>query len=167
MAGGQAIEFHEIYTKYAPKILAYAIRRSNTEDQAADVVSETFLVAWRKFDQVPRNNEALYWLYGVARKVLASSYRSEARRRRLGESLKQYLANQPDSNEIQLEVIRTRKALSVLNDQERELICLAAWEGLNSTEIAAILEMKPNTVRTQLARARKKLKVKLEEGGVS
>ena len=66
------------------RILGYALRRTACATDAADVAAETFLVAWRRFDEVPAGAETRLWLYGVARRVLANHQRGEVRRERLG-----------------------------------------------------------------------------------
>jgi hypothetical protein len=66
-------------------ILAYALRRTLTRDDAADVVAETFLQAWRRLEQAPEEGSAVrLWLYGIARKVLANHLRGKRRYQRLG-----------------------------------------------------------------------------------
>jgi hypothetical protein len=62
--------FAELYRDHGRFVLAYALRRAVPED-AADVVAETFLVAWRRLDDVPGDGRARLWLYGVAHRVLA------------------------------------------------------------------------------------------------
>ena len=52
-------------------LLAYAVRRVADPADAADVVAETYLVAWRRLDDVPAGADARPWLFGVARRVLA------------------------------------------------------------------------------------------------
>lgn len=42
------------------------LRRSKSPEDAADVLVETYLIAWRKLDAVPRGDEARLWLFGVA-----------------------------------------------------------------------------------------------------
>ncbi|HEY3140934.1 MAG TPA: sigma factor, partial [Acidimicrobiales bacterium] len=76
-------EFEELYRAQVRSLLAYALRRVDHPEQAADVVAETMLVAWRRLDQVPPGDEARLWLFGVARRVLANQRRGSARRDRL------------------------------------------------------------------------------------
>jgi hypothetical protein len=49
-------------------ILGYALRRTTSPDDAADILAETFLTAWRRLDELPSGEEAGLWLYGVARR---------------------------------------------------------------------------------------------------
>jgi RNA polymerase sigma-70 factor, ECF subfamily len=71
--------FEKVYEDNHGRILGYVLRRSHDPDAAADVVAETFLVAWRRIDTVPSGDDARLWLYGVARRVLAEHRRRSRR----------------------------------------------------------------------------------------
>lgn len=58
--------FRVVYDDNYELILGYALRRTDTADDAADVVADTFLVAWRRLDDVPKGEQARLWLYGTA-----------------------------------------------------------------------------------------------------
>ena len=76
--------FRALFAAHRSAVLAYARRRVDP-DAAADVVAETFLVAWRRLDAVP--DDALPWLYGVARKVVGNQRRAQRRSQALVERL--------------------------------------------------------------------------------
>ncbi|MCE1179886.1 MAG: hypothetical protein LWW86_12785 [Micrococcales bacterium] len=61
--------FTGLFQRTQLPLLAYAVRRVSDPAEAADVVAETFLVAWRRIDEVPEGGEARAWMYGVARRV--------------------------------------------------------------------------------------------------
>lgn len=61
--------FEAVYLANFHRLTGYALRRASSPEDAADVVAETFLIAWRKFDDMPGNRETLLWLYGIARRV--------------------------------------------------------------------------------------------------
>lgn len=67
--------FRVLYAAHLNAILGYALRRVAAPEDAADVVAETFLIAWRRCADVPPGGEARLWLYGVARRVLANHVR--------------------------------------------------------------------------------------------
>ena len=69
--------FERIYRENFRAVLRFAALRIDPE-RAKDVAAETFLVAWRRFDDVPAEPRA--WLLGVARKVIAGQFRTETRR---------------------------------------------------------------------------------------
>jgi DNA-directed RNA polymerase specialized sigma24 family protein len=76
--------FEQVYALHHAGILGYVLRRTGNADDAADVIAETFLTAWRRIDDVPAAEAARPWLYGVARRVLANQRRGEQRRMALG-----------------------------------------------------------------------------------
>ncbi|MGW4964464.1 RNA polymerase sigma factor [Nonomuraea sp. NPDC004186] len=63
--------FEAVYRATYDQITAYAGRRCDSPQDAADVVAETFVIVWRKIDELPPGAEARLWVYGVARNVLA------------------------------------------------------------------------------------------------
>ena len=157
--------FETLFAAHARGLLTYALRRAPSRGDAADVVAETMLVAWRRLDDVPPGHEARLWLYGVARRVLANHGRGHRRRVRLGERLRDVMSHQPlrpvsdtfgDDEDV-------RVALTRLPDDDREILRLVAWEGLNGAEIATVLDISPEAVRTRLHRARKRLRVVLTQ----
>ncbi|WHP17872.1 RNA polymerase sigma factor [Cellulomonas sp. ES6] len=83
--------FAALFERTHRPLLAYALRRVSDPADAADVVAETFLVAWRRLDDVPAGEAARPWLFGVARRVLANHYRGERRRDALADRLRDQL----------------------------------------------------------------------------
>ncbi|WP_204286253.1 RNA polymerase sigma factor [Microbispora amethystogenes] len=159
--------FEALYRETYDQIAAYAARRCDFPQDAADVVAETFTIAWRRVADLPPGHEARLWLYGVARKVLADHRRSAVRQRlhsvELDAEMADLYANSPDSG-IELSVIST--VFRSLSDNDRELLSLVAWEGLGHEEIAAMLGLSRNAMRIRLYRARKRFSRALDEAGV-
>jgi RNA polymerase sigma factor (sigma-70 family) len=157
--------FRALYDAHGPALLAYALRRVAAASDAADVVAETFLVAWRRLDDVPAGDEARLWLFGVARRVLANRRRGEQRRHRLADRLRQELDRRIDPSRSDGAIGRAasvQEALDRLDEQDRELLRLTAWERLSPTELAAVFGVLPATMRTRLHRARLRLRIALE-----
>ena len=146
--------FAEVYERNCGPVLGYALRRTGNGEDAADVVAETFLTAWRRIDDVPEGDAARLWLYGVARNVLANHRRGERRRSELGDRLRQDLAGAHADPEYTGELAVVAAAFRALPDADRELLGLVGWEGLRAREIAAVLGCSPNAVRIRLHRAR-------------
>ena len=84
---GAEDRFGRLYGEHGRALLAYALRRTSDAQDAADLVADVFLVAWRRLDDVPPGEGGRLWLYGVARHALANQQRSERRRVRLAERL--------------------------------------------------------------------------------
>jgi RNA polymerase sigma factor (sigma-70 family) len=156
--------FEAIYEAHYAAIAQYALRRTGSTDDAVDVVSETFLTAWRRLGDVPDGDEARLWLYGVARRVLANLHRGSVRRERLAARLRSSLAEAaPDRPHERDEV---RAAFAGLSDADRELLSLTGWEGLSPAEIATVLGCSRGAVRVRLHRARMRLATRLAAAGV-
>jgi RNA polymerase sigma factor (sigma-70 family) len=152
--------FEALFRAQAEALLGYALRRVDRPEDAADVVADTMLVAWRRLDEVPPGREARPWLFGVARRVLANGRRGRIRRDRLGERLRRELGRRtvPDpAGEVGTSVT-VREALARLEADDREILLLTSWEGLQPTEIAVALGLPAATVRTRLHRARQRLR---------
>jgi RNA polymerase sigma-70 factor (ECF subfamily) len=157
--------FEQLYAQTRSDLLAYALRRSANAEDAADVLSETYLIAWRKLEQIPTGAEARLWLFGVARNLL----RRGAERHRAGDALADRLARevreavQADAAPAEDRAVRAlRAALATLSERDREILTLTAWEELTPREIAAVTGMPANLVRVRLHRARARLASRLE-----
>jgi len=156
--------FEELFRETRDDLLAYALRRSPTVEDAADVVAETYLIAWRRLERVPAGDEARLWLFGVARNLLRKGVGRRHFRDRLVERLARELRagglhHAPVGDE-RGEAVRV--ALGRLSARDRELLTLNAWEGLTPQQIAAVTGMSANVVRVRLHRARTRLKRQLD-----
>ena len=144
-------------------MLAYAVRRAADAQDAADVVADTFLVAWRRLDDVPPAGAARLWLYGVARHVLANQQRSERRRERLAERLRHELPGAlegvpPPASQTGA----VRAALAGLGLEDQEILRLCGWEELTPGEIATVLGISQVAARSRLHSARRRMRGALE-----
>jgi RNA polymerase sigma-70 factor (ECF subfamily) len=146
--------FTALYDAHYHRILGYARRRCSTDD-AVDVVAETFTVAWRRLDDVPQGERALYWLYATARRVLANHRRGERRRASLIDALEAE-RSAVASNGPSAEARSVAAALAQLREDERELLLLVAWEGLEPAAIAEVVRCSPNAARIRVHRARRR-----------
>jgi RNA polymerase sigma-70 factor (ECF subfamily) len=147
-------------------ILAFAIRRMPDRATAEDTAAETFAVAWRRRDLIPA--EPLPWLYGIALRVIANQRRSTRRRRRLDDRLERERATQAAAPEP-IDALQNRDAFSRafarLNEGEREVLRLIAWDGLETREAASVLGCSPTAFRVRLHRARRRLAKHLQATG--
>jgi RNA polymerase sigma-70 factor (ECF subfamily) len=150
----------DLYRNHARDILGYALRRTRSPEDAADVVAETFLIAWRRLGEVPLDGEARLWLYGTARHVLANQVRGARRRDRLTERLRDELRQQLPVLQVN-EGSVIPEALAALREADRELLMLIGWEELTPTEAAGALGISPLAARTRLHRARRRLRAQL------
>ncbi len=156
--------FRHVYAEHFDRVLGYALRRVARPEDAADVVAETFLVAWRRLADVPDEPRTRLWLYAVARRVLANQRRGDRRRLALGERLGAELAAcAPDHALAVVDRVRYAAALARLSMTDREIVMLHAWEELEPREIAEVLGISAVAARSRLSRARVRLREALGE----
>ena len=118
-------------------MLGYVLRRTDSPDDAASVLAETFLVAWRRLDDMPSGEVSHLWLYGVARRILANHRRGERRRTKLADRVRDELAARLPLPAPSGEGTPFAAAFRSLSDGDREVLALHGWEGLDAGEIHA------------------------------
>jgi RNA polymerase sigma factor (sigma-70 family) len=157
----------EAYRTCGTAVLGYALRRSATREDAADVVAETFTIAWRRRAEMPVDpEETRPWLFGIARRCMANTTRSTERAGRLAARLAESLtsASVPEPSEVhegRADSLVVREALDQLSPADRELVTLIAWEGLTPAQAATALGLSAGTTRVRLHRARTRLRTAL------
>jgi RNA polymerase sigma factor (sigma-70 family) len=158
--------FHGLYDSTRPKIIAYALRRTSSPEDAADVVAETYEIAWRRLDDVPAGQAGLLWLYVTARYVLANHGRRLRRRDAVTTQLAAELRGIPHFVESTDEdALVMRSCLESLTVEEREILMLAGWDGLTASQIGQVLDCSATAARIRLHRARAGLKDALADLG--
>jgi RNA polymerase sigma-70 factor (ECF subfamily) len=141
-------------------VLAYCLRRVSGAD-AEDACAETFLVVWRRLDEIPPPPKTLLWIYAIARRVLSTQTRAFYRRGRLYERLASlgvsppaeplYVALQNAEGEMVADAVRR------LKPTDREIVRLDAWEDLSRAEIAEVMGMTRAAVDQRIHRAYERL----------
>jgi RNA polymerase sigma factor (sigma-70 family) len=142
----------ELFAAHARTVLAYARRRTNAAS-AEDVLSEVFIVAWRRLDDLPADPEA--WLLACARNALLNHERGEQRRSKLVERLSAHTSRAEFAVELNDGVLA--QALATLSERDRELLLLLVWEELPAERAAVVLGCSRQTLRVRTHRARARL----------
>ena len=145
--------FDRLYDAHRADLERFVYRRISPA-QVEDIVAETFLVAWRRLDDLPADPRP--WLFGIARNVMLRSTRSLGRWRALHVRL---AAEPPAMTEDFASGVATRtdlaRAWTRLSPGEQEVLALIAWDGLTIGEAAAVLGCQAGTLRMRLMRARR------------
>lgn len=149
-----------LFAEHGAAVRAYALRRTDPAS-ADDVVSEVFMVAWRRLRDVPER-EPLPWLLACARRLLANQRRSRSRML----ALRERIAGEPAPAPAQPSPDRVlARALARLREADREILMLIAWEELTQTQAAAVLGCSREAAAMRLSRARRRLADALAEEG--
>jgi RNA polymerase sigma-70 factor (ECF subfamily) len=147
--------FDAFFDAHRAAILGYLARRTAQPADAADLLAEVFMTAWRRMADVPDGTEARLWLFGVARNLLRNHRRGIVRHEQLAARVQeQLLAAAPTEGS---EAADVRAALARLGSIDREVLTLAVWDDLEPSDIAALLSLPPGTVRVRMHRARRRL----------
>ena len=142
--------FERMYAQHAPAIASYALRRTRHQQDAEEVVAETFLIAWRRSDEL--RGDPLPWLYGVARRVLASQAR------KAGRAPVELQGDVASTEDTSLERAELMAAVLRLPELERDALLLTVWEGLDQRTCAQALGCSRVAVALRLRRARIRLR---------
>lgn len=131
-----------------------------------DLMHETIIIAYNKFDQVSDEKAFLFFLFGICRRILANNNRkmSSINWDDSKEITSEFSINEGQKN---LEVDDLHKALSQLPENQREAIILYEITGFSVKEIAELQNAGESAVKQRLARGRQQLLELLTEKTVA
>lgn len=123
-AASDAERFEQLFELHHKAVLGFALRRSDSAEDAADALAETFTIAWRRLDSVPTGDSARWWLYATARHAIANAHRSARRRDNLVDSIATQLGQLMENDEqgaAETEDLapEVEAALAALTEEER------------------------------------------------
>jgi RNA polymerase sigma factor (sigma-70 family) len=173
VVSGESQAFERLFDRHTNAIFRFCVRRVGDRSAAEDLMSTTFLHAWRRRADMQCGAEGpVPWLYGIAANLVRRHLRG-VDRRRAGMARVSAPGAEPDpSDEIAdrldgaSRADRVREALRSLPDSDQELFVLCVWEELSYQQAAAALGIPVGTVRSRLSRARSRLRLALGEPGV-
>ena len=162
-----ADEFARLFDQHAVPMHRYLARRVGAE-QAHDLVSETFLTAFRQRDSYdPATAAAKAWLYGIATNLARRYVRQEVRGlratvragRREPDDLAAHDGRVAERVDAQQLARRIAPAIADLSEGDRDVLLLTSWAGLTTVEVADALGIPVGTVRSRLHRVRRQLRI--------
>jgi len=160
--------FVHLFDEHHRAVLAYFLRRLDRDD-AYDATADVFVVAWRRLDDVPQGEEALPWLYGVARRVLSNQLRGVRRTDRLVAKLSHLRGDESqDPGNVVVQRAEDRAivaALARLRPPDQEVLRLAYWEELPHAAIGELVGCSRKTADVRIHRALRRLRQAFEQAG--
>jgi RNA polymerase sigma-70 factor (ECF subfamily) len=154
---GSREAFEELFARYREPVYGFFRRRISAEGRPEDLTQETFLAVLRGAKRYEPRASVRSYLFGIAFNLLSSERRSSERQKGLA------LEREPAAEPVSDETLWLREALAKLEERDREILMLREYEQLSYSEIAALLRMPVNTVRSRLFRSRMALKSLLVE----
>jgi RNA polymerase sigma-70 factor (ECF subfamily) len=155
--GGSRAAFEELFARYRKPLYGFFGRRLNNPERAEDLAQETFLAVIRAAYRYEPRALVRTYLYGIALKLLAA----ERRKLSTSSTLKQS-ARESQTEGTPEYVLWVRQAMEKLDAPEREILMLREYEQLSYSDIAELLRIPVNTVRSRLFRSRLALKSYLQ-----
>jgi RNA polymerase sigma-70 factor, ECF subfamily len=147
---GSRPAFEELFARYREPLYGFFRRRLGSAESADDLTQETFLALIRATARYEPRALVRTYLYGIAFKLLSVERRKQAR--------EQPAELTPESRDDSDGRLWVRQALDRLDANDREILMLREYEQLSYGEIAELLRLPVNTVRSRLFRARTELK---------
>lgn len=159
----------ELYRAHREQIFLLAFRVLRNEEAAIDAVQETFVRALRSWERFERRSQPLTWLYRIAFNHCVTVLRRARPQASLdGFDHGDAASSRPEAlTEAGETGRRLSDALAGLSEEDRQLLCLVADEGLDYAEIAEILSCSVEAVRMRVSRARARLRERLVETEVA
>jgi RNA polymerase sigma-70 factor (ECF subfamily) len=155
--GGSRAAFEELYSRYNGPLYGFFRRRLNSPQRAEDLAQETFLAVIRGATHYEPRALVRSYLYGIAMKLLFAE-----RRKQLRDGAPPESPPEPSAAGMQETGLWVREAVARLDASEREILMLREYEQLSYVEIADLLRLPINTVRSRLFRARMALRQQLD-----
>ncbi|WP_371666445.1 RNA polymerase sigma factor [Streptomyces sp. NBC_00289] len=167
---GDPTAFGQIFDEHARVVYRHAVRWTGDWVAAEDVVSLTFLEAWRLRKKLRPDGESLRpWLLGIATNVLRNTARAARRhqkaltqlppRETVPDFAEELVGRLADTEQL----AAAKAALEQLRPAEREVFALCVWSGLEHAAVAEALGVPVGTVRSRLSRARSRLRELTEQ----
>ncbi|MFE6511742.1 RNA polymerase sigma factor [Nocardioides sp. NPDC057767] len=139
------------------------IERRVHPSHAEDVLAQVYLVAWRRYAEVPGvHDEQRAWLFGVAHRTLSNEYRAAERRQQLTLRVADAQLVGPGTVGLEPDLVAARVDLATawrrLSPVHQEAIALTVWDSLTTRQAAEVLGISPVAYRLRLSRARRALR---------
>ena len=152
------VAFATLLERYGNRLLRSAYCMSKNQEEAEDLVQETFLLAFQSADKFRGQSKIYTWLYGI----MLNCHRARRRKRKIHVDLDSVA--EPASPEMvirdstRIEVIKD--VVNHLNQDHAQIIKLRYYENRTVEDIARILDISKGTVKSRLHYAREKIRNK-------
>ncbi len=169
IAGGDRLAMQALYARHHVKVFRFVLRLVRNEASARDLISEVFLDVWRQAARFEGRSAVSTWILAIARFKALSSVRRR-KEAQLDEEEAEAIEDDADTPEVALQKKDTgevlRQCLAKLSPDHREIIDLVYYHEKSVEEVAEIVDIPENTVKTRMFYARKKLAELLKQAGV-
>lgn len=154
---GNVDAFCTLYDTYKRKLFNYAYYRLGNSEDAEDVVQDCMLTAFEQINNLKKPEAFSSWLYTILYHGCMSAIKEQIKQRN-NTNIDDYQNTLTYDNTADIEREELKQALSILGEDERNIVLLSVVVGLNSKEIAKITGFTSGNVRQKLTRSLSKMK---------
>jgi RNA polymerase sigma-70 factor (ECF subfamily) len=170
VGNGDVDAFERLFTRYSPRVFRFVSRIVSNPAAAEEILNEVFLAAWQSAARYEGRSEPLTWLLSIAHKKAISSLRRRREETGGDEDASADLADEKDTPEVTAQKADKgqimRQCIKLLSSDHRTILDLVYYQERSVREVAEILSVPENTVKTRLFYARKKLSELLKVRGI-
>jgi RNA polymerase sigma-70 factor (ECF subfamily) len=169
IANGDRLAMQVLYVRHHVRVFRFVVRLVRDESTAEDLISEVFIDVWRQAGRFEGRSAVSTWMLAIARFKALSALRRRPDQE-LDEDTAAAIEDPSDDPETALEKkdksVLLRKCLSGLSAEHREIIDLVYYHEKSVADVAEIVGIPENTVKTRMFYARKKLAELLKTAGI-
>ncbi|MFZ2323105.1 MAG: sigma-70 family RNA polymerase sigma factor [Ignavibacteriaceae bacterium] len=165
----QIIEFTILFNKYKKRVYNYALKMLNDQMRADDIVQDVFIKLYENLDHIHNKQSIQFWLFKTARNEIFSFFRNKKNKKLFTNTMdlddveiesSQSLSDEIENKELNKLILNE---LDNMNEDFREVFILREYSGLSYKEIASLLEIDEELVKSRLYKARQKLANKISK----
>ncbi|MGH6768694.1 MAG: sigma-70 family RNA polymerase sigma factor [Xanthobacteraceae bacterium] len=160
IAAGDKQALQVLYGRHSVKVFRFALRFVRDEAAAEDMVSEVFFDVWRQAERFEQRSQVSTWLLAIARNKALSSLRRRCNEQ-LDDGVAEFIEDPSDNPEVTMQKQERgqilRDCLQKLSAAHREIIDLVYYHEKTIEEVAEIVGVPMNTVKTRMFYARKRI----------
>lgn len=154
--------FQQLYNQYRDKIASFAYRFFKSQDNAEEIVQETFIRFWQSRHKLDHSLTAAPLIFTIARRLILNELRQMAKSEQVIAHLwhKTQAIDHLSQNVLIAKEIdeKSKEALAYLSPQQKAIFCMSRYQGLTHEEIAHNLQISPHTVNNHLVEGLKKIR---------
>jgi RNA polymerase sigma-70 factor (ECF subfamily) len=169
IAKGDHQAFREIYDTYYKRIYLFSYRQLGEGESAQEVANEVMLAVWKGAKRFRGESKPSTWIFGIAVNKVRKAIKKKPPPHKDLETVEKEADNTITQDDATYSVElreKMRMAINKLSPEHREVLDLTYYQGLSIKEIAEIVDCPPNTVKTRMFYARKRLGGILQEMGI-
>ena len=170
IAGRDKRALQTLYSRHHVRIFRFALRFLNDEAAAEDTVSEVFIDVWRQAERFEGRSQVTTWLLAIARNKALSLLRRRSSEE-LDDEVAEFIEDPSDNPEVAM--LKSQRAsvlqdcLTQLSPAHREIVDLVYYHEKSVEEVAEIISVPANTVKTRMFYARKRIGELMAAKGIS